>query len=71
MAQRILRFVLYCTTITLTIGLERSDLYTFGLEAGDSVLVLGDESKDVIQFPSPFMFYDQLYHRAYVSLRSR
>lgn len=68
MAQVVLKFVLFCATFTLTIGLERDDLYTFGLEVGDHMLVLGDESKDVIEFPSPFAFYDQLYHQAYVSL---
>ena len=68
MALTVLRFVLLFTAFTLSFGLERSDLYAFGPEAGDRELILGDESKDVIEFPSPFEFYDQQYNRAYVSL---
>ena len=69
MTQTAFRLVLLCVAFSLSVGLERSDLYPFGLEVGDHVLVLGDESKDVIEFPSPFMFFRQLYHQAYVRIK--
>lgn len=60
------RLVLLWVIFSVSVGLDREDLYTYGNEVGDRILVVGDESKDLIEFPSRFGFYSRSYGRAYV-----
>lgn len=66
MAQTVHGIVLLWATVSMSVGLNRIDLYRYGTEVGDHMLVLGDESKEVIEFPSPFQFYRRSFRRAYV-----
>lgn len=66
MAPTVYGIVLLWAILSVSVGLNRIDLYRYGSEVGDHMLVPGDESKDVIEFPSPFQFYRRSFGRAYV-----
>ena len=58
--------LLFFTSISISIGLDRRDLYPYGPEVGDTELGAGEDTKEEVTLPYDFVFYRRSFQRAYV-----
>ena len=65
----IIIFVLFCSTVGTTLGLDRSFLYPHGRGVPDKILPPQDDvSSPELVLKTPIVFYDDTYHSIFVSI---
>nr|XP_049609383.1 nidogen-2 isoform X32 [Syngnathus scovelli] len=57
-----------CCSMCVVAGIQRSQMFPYGMSSGDSLLEEGDdETSKVLSLPKPFYFYDTPFYQLYVA----